>query len=120
MQWILIIGDNTLSLNIFEKMCFQDCICKYQSENELQIKYNNEYAIFTIYEDAKNEFEYSEYEEIKRKTKIENLNWIMLKYSNIVILKKIISAPDFPKNLFLYCDGVNLELENVFDKSRII
>ena len=36
------------------------------------------------------------------------------------ILKKIISEEEFPDKVFLYCDGIDLGLCEVFDKQRII
>ena len=44
----------------------------------------------------------------------------MLKYNNVAILRKIISGKEFPSDVIIDCDGVDLGLEEVFDKSRII
>lgn len=123
MQWIFIIGDQSLSLNDFSNIAFSDSKRRYQSENEFQIFYENqEYAFFSScpVEMLKADFEDSEYEELMKKLSYKNQQWFMLKYSSLDILKKIISEEGFPDEVFLYCDGTDLGLCEVFDEHRII
>lgn len=123
MQWIFIIGDQSLSLNNFSGITFPDSVSRHQYEDEFQIHYKNqEYAIFSscIAETLKADFEDSEYNELMKKLPFENPHWLMLKYSSLDILKKIIGEEEFPDKVFLYCDGVDLGLCEVFDKHRII
>lgn len=123
MQWVFIIGDQSLSLNIFSGITFSDSERRHQSEDEFQIYYEKqEYAAFSscLEEELKADFEDSEYEELMKKLPFENPNWFMLKYSSVDILKKIISEEEFPDKVFLYCDGIDLGLCEVFDKQRII
>lgn len=123
MQWIFIIGDQSLSLNNFSDITFLDSERRHQSEDKFQIYYENqEYAVFSscLTETLEADFEDSEYKELMKKLPFENPRWFMLKYSSLGILKKIISEEDFPDKVFLYCDGVDLGLCEVFDKQRII
>ena len=123
MQWIFIIGDQSLSLNNFSRITFSDSKRRHQTEDEFQIYYENqEYVVFSSYlaETLKEDFEDSEYKELMRKLPFANPHWFMLKYSSLGILKKIISEAEFPDKVFLYCDGVDLGLCEVFDKQRII
>lgn len=123
MQWIFIIGDQSLSLSTFSNMTFQDNVRTYLSGEEFQIHYENqEYAVFSSCpaETLKADFEVSEYKELMKKLPFENPQWFMLKYSGLEILKKIISEEEFPDKVFLYCDGIDPGLREVFDEYRII
>lgn len=123
MQWIFIIGDQSLSLSTFSSMMFQDSVCTHLSGEEFQIHYENqEYAVFSSCpaETLKSDFEDSEYKQLMKRLPFENPQWFMLKYSSLEILKKIISEEEFPDKVFLYCDGIDLGLNEVFDEYRII
>lgn len=123
MQWIFIIGDNSLSLNNFSNMVFSDSILTHQTADEFRIYYENqEYAIFSSCpaETLKADFEDDEYKELMKKLPYANPQWVMLKYSSLDILKKIIGEEEFPDEVFLYCDGIDLGLCEVFDEHRII
>ena len=65
-------------------------------------------------------FEPQEFKEYLKILPFDNPRWIMLKYNNVAILRKIISGKEFPSDVIIDCDGVDLGLEEVFDKSRII
>jgi len=124
MQWVFLIGDQPFSLNSFSKMKFENSKKILKNAEQLEICYNdNDYAIFYKEDNAdnmRNNFETSEFEKYLQKLPFDNPRWIMLKYSNIKTLKKIICEKYFPKDIIIDCDGVNLGLEEVFDISRII
>ncbi len=43
-----------------------------------------------------------------------------MKYSSAELLEKIIGSEEFPKDILIDCGGVNLGLEKIVDKSRLI
>lgn len=124
MQWVFIIGDDSFTLNSFSKMQFNDSKKILINDNQIEIQFdNNDYAIFykeNNSDDMKSDFEPSEFEEYLQKLPFDDPRWIMLKYNNISILRKIVSEKEFPTDVLIDCDGVDLGLEEVFDESRII
>lgn len=124
MQWVFLIGDDSFTLNRFSKMHFKDSKKIILNGEQLEIRYDtNDYAIFykeLNVNDMKCDFDALEFEEYLQKLPFDDPRWIMLKYNNVSILRKIVSEKDFPTDVIIDCDGVDLRLEEVFDKSRII
>ncbi len=124
MQWVFLIGDDSFTLSRFSQMDFKGNKKVISNNEQLEIQYeNNDYAIFYKEENAddmKNSFEPSEFENYLKKLPFDEPRWIMLKYNNISILRRIVSEKEFPTDIIIDCDGVDLQLEEVFDKSRII
>ena len=124
MQWVFLIGDDSFTLNHFSKMHFKDSKKIILNDEQLEIQYdNNDYAIFYKEENAddmKSNFAPSEFEEYLQKLPFDVPRWIMLKYNNVSILRKIVSEKEFPTDVIIDCDGGDLGLEEVFDKRRII
>ncbi len=124
MQWVFLIGDDSFTLNRFSKMHFKDSKKIILNGEQLEIRYDtNDYAIFykeLNVNDMKCDFDALEFEEYLQKLPFDDPRWIMLKYNNVSILRKIVSEKDFPTDVIIDCDGVVLRLEEVFDKSRII
>ena len=125
MQWVFLIGgDDSFTLNHFSEMHFRDSQKIILNKEQLEIQYdNNDYAIFYREENAddiKSNFSPSEFEEYLQKLPFDVPRWIMLKYSNVSILKKIVSEKGFPTDVIIDCDGVDLGLEEVFDKRKIL
>lgn len=118
MKWVILIGDKSFSLGRFADMKFYGKTELKMGKHNIQVLYKNGYASFD------EDYDLS----IKNDYDIEELNslpyldakMIMLTYSNIDILKNIISEKAFPKDIFIDCDGVNLGLGTVFDKRRLI
>ena len=124
MQWVFLIGDDSFTLNRFSKMHFRDSKRIIMNDEQLEIQYdNNDYAIFYKEEnvdDMKSDFEPFEFEKYLQKLPFDVPRWIMLKYNNVSILRKIVSEKEFPTDIIIDCGGVDLGLEKVFDKRRII
>ncbi len=123
MQWVFLIGDDSFSLNSFSNMKFHGSIQTFRNEKRMIIRYaNDNYAILEEYDiqNIKCDFAPLEFEEYLQKLPFDVPKWIMLKYNNIIILKKIISEKYFPEDVIIDCDGLNLGLKEVFDENRII
>ena len=124
MQWIFLIGDEAFTLKSFSKMHFKDSRKKIISDDQLEVRYdNNDYVVLYKEEktnDMKNEFEPSAFEEYMLKLPFDDPRWIMVRYSNISVLRSLLSEKGFPTDVMIDCDGVRLELEDIVDESRII
>lgn len=124
MQWIFLIGDATLTLSRFEQMRFPGSTRTVRSGEQLLVMYENgDYAAFFREENTdamRSEFEPGELEKLLAFLPFDDPKWIMLKYRNIETVKQILQAPDFPKDVFIDCDGTDPGLEAVFDRARII
>ena len=124
LQWIYLIGEEYFTLNTISNMKFEDSKLINKSNEQLEIRFdNNDYVIFYKEENSeffRRNFEPQEFKEYLKILPFDNPRWIMLKYNNVAILRKIISGKEFPSDVIIDCDGVDLGLEEVFDKSRII
>ena len=124
MQWVFLIGDDSFTLSRFSKMNFKGCKKVISNDEQLEIQYdNNDYAVFYKEENAddmRSNFEPSEFENYLKKLPFDDPRWIMLKYNSVSILRRIVSEKEFPADIIIDCDGADLRLEEVFDKSRII
>ena len=124
MQWIFLIGDEAFTLKNFSKMHFKDSRKIIISDDQLEVRYdNNDYVVLYKEEktnDMKNEFESSAFEEYMLKLPFDDPRWIMVRYSNISVLRSLLSEKGFPTDVMIDCDGVRLGLEDIVDESRII
>ena len=84
----------------------------------IQVIYNSDYVTFD--EDynllIRNDYEKEELNSLP----FADAKMIMLTYSNIEILKNIICEEAFPKDIIIDCDGVDLGLDTIINKSRLI
>ena len=124
MQWIYLIGDDKFSLDCFAKMHFTDSRKTIMNDEQLEVRYdNNDHAVFYKEEDRDDiriNFEPSDLERYLQKLPFDDPRWIMLKYSDVKVLRKILCEKGFPKDIMIDCDGTDLALEGLIDKSRII
>ena len=124
MQWIFLIGDDSFTLNCFSEMDFKDSQKIISNDDQVEVIYNdNDYVVFCKEEnsdDMVSSFESSEFEKYLQKLPFDDPKWIMVKFNNAKILKKILSENGFPTDVIIDCDGLDLGLEEAVDKSRII
>ena len=117
-KWVILIGDQSFSLDSFADMKFYGKTELKRTEHYIQVLYKNGYATFDEDYDLT----------IKKDYEVEELNtlpytdakMIMLTYSDIDILKNIIREKAFPRDVFIDCDGANLGLDTVFEKRRLL
>lgn len=117
-MWVILIGDSNNTISRYENIIFSGSKKIIKTAHQIDIFYENDYAQFL--EDNRKliigDYEQTELEKIP----FGNIKMIMLKYSDIDILKKIVSADDFPKDIIIDCDGVDLGLENIIDRKRLL
>lgn len=117
-MWVILIGDGNNTINRYENMEFSGSKKIIKTVHQIDIIYGNDYAQFMDDNDQLiiNDYEQSELETLP----FNNIKMIMLKYSDIGVLKKIVSAEDFPKDVIIDCNGVNLGLDNIIDRKRLL
>ncbi len=117
-MWIILIGDEAFDFKTIKSMNFCDCIRISEYEDkQFDIYFNDGYVSFQNDYDGviKNDYSPEELALLPYK----NPHFILMRYSNIELAKHVISLKDFPKNILIDCDGVDLGLEQVFDKCRL-
>lgn len=117
-QWVILIGDSHNTIARYENMIFSGSKKINKTAHYIDIFYENDHAQFL---DDDDELVISDYEPAElEKLPFDNIKMIMLIYTNIDILKKIVSADDFPEDIIIDCDGVDLGLEKIIDRKRVI
>ena len=117
-KWVILIGDKSFSLNSFSDMKFYGKTDLKRGEHYIQALYENDYVTFD--EDynllIRNDYETKELNNLP----YTDAKMIMLTYSNIDIMKNIICEEAFPKDIIIDCDGVDLGLDTIIEKSRLM
>ena len=117
-MWVILIGDERFNLGTIKNMKFIGCerIAEHE-EKQLDVFYKKGYASFGYDYDGLIRGDYSP-EEIAR-LPYEEPHFISMQYSNSDLLKRIIGSTDFPKDILIDCDGVDLGLEQIIDGARL-
>lgn len=116
-MWVILIGDDNNTIKRYENMKFSGSKKIIKTTHQIDIFYENDYAAFF---DDEDELIIHDYEQAElEKLPFGNIKMIMLKYTDIGILKKIISAEDFPEDIIIDCDGVDLGLDSIIDRKRL-
>lgn len=117
-QWVILIGDNSFSLDSFSDMKFYGKTELKRDKHYIQVLFQNGYATFDEDYDLliRNDYEIEEINNLP----FTDAKMIMLTYSNIDILKNIVCEEAFPKDIIIDCDGVDLGLDTVIEKRRLI
>ena len=88
MKWIILITDKNIDLEIIKKTHHSDCIKTYDSVNgRYVVEYEEGYVFYDFNNKIKDEYEEDELSSIPYKEP----HFIMLTYSSIGILYKVIS-----------------------------
>lgn len=120
-KWVILIGDGNNTISRYENMIFSGSKKINKTAHYIDIIYENDYARYAQFLDDEDELIIGDYEQAElEKLPFDNIKMIMLIYSDIDILNKIVSADDFPKDIIIDCDGVDLGLENIIDRKRLL
>lgn len=109
-KWVILIGDKDFTLSQFDHMTFSGNIGISRLEDSLTVKYEDGSACFLADEKGLIISDY-DLEEIKQLPFDEPV-MVMLQYSNVDVLKRIIDYNDFPNNCLIDCDGVSLGIDS--------
>lgn len=117
-MWVVLIGDEDFGFNTIKSMAFCDCIRVSEYEDkQFDVYFKNGYVSFQNDWDGMIESDYSP-EELAL-LPYKNPHFILMQYSDLELLKHVITLKDFPENVLIDCDGVALGLEQVLDKCRL-
>jgi len=131
-MWVILIGDENFDLDIIKSMSFDGAKDIRSFNNQIDVYYDGQRPIqrydgehlHLIYDDDYVSFQEDDGADLPPEEIAElpfiNPRFIIMKYSNAELMRKIVGSGDFPKNIFIDCDGVNLGLEKIIDKSRLI
>ena len=104
MQWIILIGDDNLSLETFEKMEYpniKDVVMVEDTEKRIVVDYEDGYVFFDYVPEIINDYEEDDLEQLIKIVPFKMPHFIMLTYSSKEILGKILRQENFPKNLYV-------------------
>lgn len=113
-MWVILIGDERFNLDTIKNMKFIGCerIAEHE-EKQLDVFYKKGYVSFQSDFDGLIRGDYSP-EEISC-LPYKEPHFISMQYSDLDLLKRIIGSTDFPGDILIDCDGVNLGLEQIVD-----
>lgn len=115
-KWVILIGDTGVSSESIKTMAFQRKIeIKNYGEKQFDVFFKDGYVSFQF------DYDGSDYppDEIK-KLPYTAPQFVIMRYSSQRVLERVIGAEDFPKNVLIDCDGVDLGLEQVVDRHRLL
>lgn len=116
---IVLIGDETFSLESFSEMHVPESIRCIRHENQLEIRYAElDYILLEEIPAAEIRGEY-EPEDLAA-LPFDSPRWISVKCSNPEHVKRLISDPAFPADVIIDCCRKDRGLEHVIDRNRII
>ena len=121
-KWVVFIGDARLNLNAMRAMTFDGAIeRKDYGEKQFDVLFREHYDAYVSFQSDYNGLIMNDYSPEELKTlPWENPQFILVRYSDVKLLEQILSAEDFPKDILIDCDGMNLGFENCIEKSRLL
>lgn len=123
MQWVFLIGDKGFSLDDIERLEFRGGEVR-RNEEQLEVRFGQDgYAVFCreeAPEEMRSEFEEGEYEAYMGALPFREPVFIMLRYSDIGVLRRIVSDEEFPEDIVVDCDGVRTGAEEILGAERVI
>ena len=121
-MWVIFIGDAMFGLDTIRAMTFKEKVeTRDYGEKQFDVFFNESHDAYVSFQfdyDGMIMRDYSP-EELKN-LPFENPQFMLVRYSDIKLLERIISADDFPENILIDCDGVGLGLEKFIEKSRLL
>lgn len=120
-KWVILIGDGDNTIARYENMVFSGSKKINKTADYIDVFYENDHARYAQFLDDEEKHIIGDYDPAElEKLPFHNIKMIMLIYSDIDILRGILSADDFPKDIVIDCDGVDLGLEDIIDRERLL
>lgn len=118
-MWVILIGDADFGPASIKRMVFdgKNAIRDY-GEKQFDVIFDDGYVSFQFDFDGFIRQDYTPDE--LRKLPYAQPQFILMRYSNQRVLKRVIGSEDFPQNILIDCDGVALGLEQMVDQSRLL
>lgn len=121
-MWVIFIGDAMFGLDTIRAMAFEEKVeIRNYGEKQFDVWFKGNHDAYVSFQFDYDGMIMSDYspEELKN-LPFENPQFILVRYSDIKLLERIISSDDFPKDIMIDCDGVDLGLEKFIEKSRLL
>lgn len=118
-KWVILVGGTKFGPSTIKAMTFEGKTdTRDYGEKQYDVLFREGYVSFQFdyNEDIKNDYS----PECLKSLPFDDPQFILLKYSERSLLVNIISSKDFPENVFIDCDGIDLGLEQFIDKSRLL
>ena len=118
-KWIILIGNAGFSLDAIKPMTFEGKIdVREYGEKQFDVLFQEGYVSFLFDHDGmiRNDFSSEELKDLP----YDEPQFVLMKYSEKDLVERVITSTDFPKDVLIDCDGVDLGLEQFFDKSRLL
>lgn len=118
-KWVILIGNAGFGPDTIRAMTFEGKIgIRDYGEKQFDVLFRKGYVSFQFDYDGTIIDDYAPEE-------LNNLPYgepqlVLMKYSGIDIAERVLTANDFPKDVFIDCDGVDLGLEQFLGKSRLL
>ena len=120
-KWVILIGNSNNTIARYENMIFSGSKKINKTAHYIDVFYENDYARYAQFLDDDDKHIIGDYDPAElEKLPFGNVKMIMLKYSDIDILKIIVSSDDFPKDIIIDCDGVDPDLEKIIDRKHFL
>ena len=101
MQWIILIGDEKLTLERIKSIDHTESVsCHYVENDSYCVDYGMDHIIYRLYEDIINDYEEDELD-ILKKLPFKIIKFIIMKYTSKERMKKVIQQENFLKNIYV-------------------
>lgn len=118
-KWVIFIGNEKFSPEIIKGMTFEGSTdTRDYGERQFDVLFNEDHVSFQFDYDGMIMGDYPP--EFIKSLPFDNPRFVLARYSEQSLLERIISSKDFPKDVLIDCDGVDLGLERLVDKSRLL
>jgi len=104
MQWIILIGDESLSLETFEAIDYignKDAGKVEEIEGRMVVEYEDGYVFFDYAPEVIDDYEEDELTQLFEIVPFKEPRFVMLTYSSKEILEKVLRQENFPNNLYV-------------------
>lgn len=118
-KWVILIGDENFTPQVIKEMSFEgNTGIRDYGEKQFDVLYNEDYVSFQFDYDRMIVADYPV--EFVESLPFDSPQFILAKYSKQSLLERVISSKDFPEDVLIDCDGVELGLERIVDESRLV
>ncbi len=118
-KWVIFIGNEKFSSKTIKGMTFEgNTGIRDYGEKQFDVLFNEDYVSFQFDYNGMIVGDYAS--EFIKSLPFDNPQFVLVRYSKQSLLERIISSKDFPKDVLIDCDGVDLGLERLVGKSRLL
>lgn len=118
-KWVIFIGDRGFDLDTIRAMSFAGKTeVRDYGQKQLDVLFREGYVSFRFDDDGWIRNDYPP--ETLQRLPYAEPRFILMRYSTQELLEKIVSSDDFPKDILIDCDGLDLGLERLAGRARLL